>query len=394
MNTLKFFSLFFSLFCLLLFSTGCDIECDPSLENCDTLISPDCETNNDFDCAKKISIGQTIQDKIDIEGEQDFFVFEITEVGILELKIDAVPTGISMYVDVYNTNNENSRLKTDNADSGESITFDVGPLSIGKHYIKVRSWSNRISDEKYSLTINLDLNDANEFNNNFNQAKSIDFGVSTQATIRSHGDVDYFKFNNTTTGVLEVNIPEVPDGIYMYVRVYDTNNDNSLLKLAEGDSGESIVFDVGPFGIGEHFIEIRAWSNGSSADTYNLIINWDTSDENEVNNSFSQATSINLSEIKKGTIRSSYDVDFYKVTTTQAGVLKVSIPEVPDGIYMYAAIYATNNDNSSVGSGQGDSGQNLTLQSNTMLEPGTHYVKLWAWSNGSSPDTYELTINQ
>jgi len=205
--------------------------------------------------------------------------------------------------------------------------------------------------------------------------------------------VDYFKFSNDVAGVLEVNIPEVPDGngIRMFVHVYNTNNENSLLKSAYADSGQSISLDVGPMEIGVHYIVISTSSNRSSADIYELNINLNSTDANEVNNSFAQASTINVGETKTGTIHSDGDVDYYKVTTTQAGVLSVSIPEVPDGLRMFARIYETNNDNSFIGYSYADSGESINVQANSTTSAGTHYVGISA--NGASRDTYEITIN-
>ncbi len=376
------------LFALLCFGLLSIPACVPEEET-----NPNCDGNHDFPCAQKVTDGSTVTGKIEVANEQDYYLIEFTEVGVLELKVDAVPAGTYMYVDVFDTNNDNSHVKSGEADSGESLIFDAGSLSIGKHYVRVRNYGGGFSTENYKLTFKIDARDKFEFNNSFPEAKSLAFGTTAVGTIRSNTDVDYFKFTNTVPGILEISLPEVPDGVYMYIDVFNTNNDNSHLASKEADSGQSINFAVGPFEPGEHYVRLRAYSNGNSADLYELKLDLNTTDANEINNSYSTATTVGLGQTTAATLYGPQDVDFYKVTTTQSGVLKVNVPQVPPGVYLYAQIYETNNDNSGAGGGDADSGEALTATSN-VLPAGTHYVKVYAYSSNNSPEPYQITISQ
>ena len=103
--------------------------------------------------------------------------------------------------------------------------------------------------------------------------------------------------------------------------------------------------------------------------------------ETEPNDSRAQANTLALNGNNTGSIGTSTDLDWWKVTTNSDGKLDVTIT-VSNGLYIWCQIY--DNDGSTLLSQQYTSG-NITV-SKDGLAAGTYYVKLYPYYSGEKPN--------
>ncbi|RMG83730.1 MAG: hypothetical protein D6714_09240, partial [Bacteroidetes bacterium] len=80
----------------------------------------------------------------------------------------------------------------------------------------------------------------NECNPNdvFSEACPISFGEEVKGTINPTNDNDYYKFEVTTPGVIEVNVSNVPSNISMLVRLYGPSQEHLISD--DGIAGQSV----------------------------------------------------------------------------------------------------------------------------------------------------------
>ncbi len=121
-----------------------------------------------------------------------------------------------------------------------------------------------------------------------------------------------------------------------------------------------------------------------------FIINVLGQDGNEPNDSFTQATAINLDSGVLGTIDPSSDVDYFRVETPRSGTLIARLAPVPAGLRIQMQIF--NSDQQQVQNVISGTGQ--LVETAAVLEAGTNYVVLSRWSGGSTePYTLTLTLD-
>ena len=108
-----------------------------------------------------------------------------------------------------------------------------------------------------------------------------------------------------------------------------------------------------------------------------------------LHNSFASAISVPLSTDVFGTINPSGNVDYYKVTIPQSGLVTITLDNLPQDYNLYSY----NNNQKITGSSANTGIANEVIS--TTLAKGNHYIKIIGVSNGlSSPACYTLRIIQ
>lgn len=228
-----------------------------------------------------------------------------------------------------------------------------------------------------------------EPNNTFFDAKEIFLDQPIQATIFDVGDFDFYYFDSPQAGVIEVVISAVGD-----VDIYSALHD-AIQEFVIGDEegvNQPVDYDILRVA-GRHYIEVQeaGSSTRSSMNPYTLTVTLDTSDPQELNNSFQSATRINGGEEIRGTIRTFGDKDYYQFEIEQPGEIRVVVLDVPQAINMEYFLY--NPFQQLIASGGAGNGLAIdaTLE---VTEIGTHYLLLDdGRDNGSSKGIYRFTLS-
>jgi len=179
------------------------------------------EYNNTFDAATAISIGDSLKGTIRSVNDVDFYKFETFQDGVLDILITSVPSNIVMQMILYD-NTKTSIYECWNNTPGQDRICEF-LVKKGTYYIGLSSRYGGVSNKKlFNLSINLDVTDAQEYNNTFDDAVPINIGDSISGAIRSINDIDVFQFEAALDGALEVLVNGVPANITMQVNVFDS----------------------------------------------------------------------------------------------------------------------------------------------------------------------------
>jgi hypothetical protein len=224
-------------------------------------------------------------------------------------------------------------------------------------------------------------------NDTFDTATPIELGTPARDRIEISGDVDWFKFTTTQAGVIEILVDSVAANIDMDVRVYEDREREIANSLGTG-SGASVLllFLREP---GSYWLKLCDGHGRSSEYYYTLLVALDASDPYEMNNSRAEATPILLGSPVRAKIRPSGDEDWYKLTTSQTGVLEISVDSVASNIDMDVRVYDDREREiaNSLGTGSGASVLLLLLR-----EPGSYWLKLCDGHGRMSPYYYKLLV--
>ena len=246
---------------------------------------------------------------------------------------------------------------------------------------------------------------ANEAEDNGSRASANAISLNTTVTgsISSSSDNDWYKFTLSQAGVISVQFGHqdlTSSNNYWAVYLYNSEGGNisggsEYAHTFKGDGTGGSLPEVG-LPAGTYYARVRSSSYHSSTN-YTLRVSFTASStyEKEYNGSRDSASAINVNTAYKGSLYSSSDVDWYKITLPQAGALTVEFTHkdlTSSNNYWTVHLYNSEGDNITGGSdtantfkGDGTGGKLPEVG----LPAGTYYVKVIAGSYFSN-STYSL----
>jgi len=123
--------------------------------------------------------------------------------------------------------------------------------------------------------------------------------------------------------------------------------------------------------------------------SFREIYNFYTDNETEPNDVLSDATLIGLNKNVRGKIGSSNDKDYFKITTSQAGVIEVAVNPVPSEIRMNITVY-DEKQNVIASKLASEYGQSTFV--NVLGSAGVHYILLSNYYSSYSVNDYNLLV--
>ncbi len=297
------------------------------------------EPNGDFAHAALLTTAGTFNAYTFPSGDNDYFKFNVSSSGTLTVGVSDIPTPyIRMRIRLYNKNLEHLATATASAGSAVSLSKDISP---GMHYLQIDDAAGKRATDPYTLTISgvtvttppplpAPVTTEDEPNNGFGDANVVSLGTTVTGDFYYKYDYDWFRVKAEKSGVLNVSVTQVPSGIDAHIILYDANGNWLAGVTGSVGSPVSLYRDVTP---GWYFINIDDYYD-RSADPYTMIVSLQAvDDENEPNNEFSQAAEV-ATETKTrphytGYFFPTYDYDWFRVNVATAGVLEISVTEVP-----------------------------------------------------------------
>ncbi len=227
-------------------------------------------------------------------------------------------------------------------------------------------------------------------NNSFDCARRIFPGEENFDTIKTNTDNNYFIFTTYKPVVIEVNVSQVPSNLNLNLEIYKQGNPNKIKWNHNAQAGEN-VFDMVLQKEGTFFIKIydRDYNSSNVSQAYKMILNLDSTDIYEYNNSFEVSSLIPLNTLVYAKIKPGYDIDIFKSPVYRAGVVDVRLTNVPSDLMVTMELFSSAYFNPLLTTSTIQPGQSLRL---TYLgESATYYARIF--SAGYSNSFYNLRID-
>ena len=193
------------------------------------------EFNDTFATANKISTGSVVRGSLMEPDDYDYYQFTTASAGYVSLKFAhdyAEYSGRCWEVYLYNSNSEELMYRSYVGNSTTKSTSTKVGLPAGTYYIKVTPYYHE--DVPYSLKVNYaaDSRWETEFNDKVSTANSLTIGTKKYGSLMDSSDVDYYKFNVSSTGYykLKFNHNSV-NSSSTYWNVYLYNSSMSLINI-------------------------------------------------------------------------------------------------------------------------------------------------------------------
>ncbi|MGD6803416.1 cell wall-binding repeat-containing protein [Rossellomorea aquimaris] len=291
--------------------------------------------NNSMETALPISADNTYTSHLISSKDADYYKLNVEKPGKMSFSMARNKTS-DWYLHVYNS--EGERLGYTEIDTGDGVhTFNLG-LSKGMYYLKFEDSTgyNDYSNISERYTFDIDFDSVNTFeqevNDSLSQATVIktDTLVEGQLNLKSNSDIDYYKFNLSSPGKVELEFNQNKTSDW-FVTVYDTKGNEIGYKEIESGSG-AYHLDFG-LNTGDHYIKVTDDTGyddyDDSNDTYTFKLNYEKSDrfEKEINGTMETASTVKMDgNDYTGTIQghtSKSDNDYYEFVLPEAGNVNV-----------------------------------------------------------------------
>lgn len=222
---------------------------------------------------------------------------------------------------------------------------------------------------------------------NFNNAVTVNFGIPVQGYIRNKGDYNVYKITSRRGGVLEIKADTVPGNLNLTLDMYDSQK--NWLFGNYGSFGQTVYLNaVRP--PNTYYVVIKDGDgDATSEQPFSFLVNMDSTDVYEFNNTLGTARTIGLDNEIQAKIKPESDEDVFQFYSPKDGILKFTIGDVPANIDMISDIYDYQNNYK--GGVTGTPGESYSFGS--MQFAGTYYIKLKdGYMDAFSNNYYKLKI--
>ncbi|WP_282118030.1 hypothetical protein [Maribacter aquivivus] len=349
----------------------------------------DCSVNC-FQCAGEINLGENVVDKLEEENEVDYFKFTLDQDGVLEIKVNATPDNLRLKSDLLNVDCEEVFSETAN-NTGEGYTA-LYLIKAGDYVLKFSDSFGKVNNNDYSFSITLNTDDVYEINNSCDDAADISIGNEINMAIYPEDDIDYFKFSTTEPGVIKIDFYNVPENINLETVLRSSSDCIELVEEINNDLGEGLSLYY-TADAGDYILEINDRFNDEfNADLLSFMVTLETSDIYEINNSCTSAKEISLDTEIKAAIYPEDDVDNFKFTTTEEGVLKIELFNIPENINLDVTLRSFSDCTELLSDVNNDIGEGLTLY--YTAEAGDYVLEINDRFNDSfNVDLYSVNVS-
>ena len=243
-------------------------------------------------------------------------------------------------------------------------------------------------------------------NNNKYEADSVDLNTNYSGAITSSYDSDWYTFTMTESGYISIVFEhKLWDSGYTYWEMYLYRDDGSTYYdggsrywSIPGDDGRTTC-NIG-LAEGTYYLVVRPYSSNTwSSKTYNFTVNFSASAtwESELNNNAYDADPVDLGVKYFGSISSSTDSDWFKVTLNDGQIINIDFSHDLINssatyweLYLYTSDGSTKATNTQYWSVSGEAGKTIN---GIDLSAGTYFLVVRPYSSNTwSSKNYSFII--
>ncbi|MEO8862340.1 MAG: T9SS type A sorting domain-containing protein [Ginsengibacter sp.] len=351
-------------------------------------------------------------------------VYLSTDSGSVHSTTSTNPLDVNMYLYDNDGTTQLGAVEVFNGNKGASNLITADGLAPGTYYIKIQPYSTAefanytLSDTLFNATL------ANDAEPNGTRATAVTLSLNSTKTghvgyYYNHvrDTTDWYKVTTTADGLLRVYLSTDSGSIYsttstnpLDVNMYLYDNDGTTqlgaIEVFNGNKGASNLITADGLAPGTYYIKIQPYSTAEFAN-YTLsdslfLPKYPTDAEYNGTPATAITLPINSNNIK-GHVGYYYNnqrdtADYYKVTTTSTGMLRIILSTLRGSVYSNNAldfnIFLYSSDGTTqIGYKEVFSGNNPTTDSLALssLAAGTYYVKIQPYSTAEFGD-YSLNV--
>ncbi|MBS1745238.1 MAG: fibronectin type III domain-containing protein [Bacteroidetes bacterium] len=350
------------------------------------------EPNNTTATANTVVLNGSGNGQINPVGDVDWWKITTTNDGKLDITLTDNSDDYTKFY-LYD-NNGTTLLNSGTTTSHTSNTFSTDGLAAGTYYIEFTGYNTSVDTSTYSFTNTLTpapvANDK-EPDSTRAQALTLPLNGSTTGHVgyyyNNHRDSsDWYKVTTTADGLLKFTITTEPSTLNAYINytLYDNDGTTVLTQNYIG-SNTTNSFSIDGLAAGTYYIKMFQHNPNVDYVSYILadsLFAAPVANDKEPDSTRAQALTLPLNGSTTGHVGYYYNnhrdsSDWYKVTTTADGLLRLTITTEPSTLNAYVNYILYDNNGTTV-INQNYIGSNTTNSfSIDGLAAGTYYIKMF-----------------
>ena len=225
------------------------------------------EPNDTAGTANTIKINMFINGNLSTEDDVDWYKFTIPIDGYIVVNFkhtDVSSTSVYWKFEIYQSDGVTHYDGVDTYHSvpgNENVSSCQMGIGVGDYYLKV--YSDYYSDAAYS--INIDFTPSNnwetEVNNSYSQADEIGRNAVYFGSLRSRGDVDWYKFTLDSYCELDIKFSHInleSSDTYWYVELLDSDAYSCITEFYVTGDSENTFSGFVSFSSGTYYLKISS----------------------------------------------------------------------------------------------------------------------------------------
>lgn len=245
-----------------------------------------CESNNSFATSCPIDFGNTINALINQAGDNDYYLLNPTEAGVIEVQVQSVPSNIDLDLYLYGPGQGVEEVaRYLNGPQGSGFTYWLSICEPGPYYLLLNDNDNDFNASvQYNFVVNFtpfSAVDQCECNNSFNDACPITFGQQESALVAPWfdnnpltRDDDYYLLNTTEAGLIEVQVLNVPQDIDLDLYIYGPGQGaEEVARHLNAPQGSGFTYRLSICEAGPHYLLLNDNDNDFNGnDQYTMYV--------------------------------------------------------------------------------------------------------------------------
>ncbi|MCB4762120.1 MAG: PPC domain-containing protein, partial [Sulfurovum sp.] len=301
---------------------------------------------------------------IEVDGDVDYFEINITSRGTLTVETNgSIDTEGTLY------NASGTPIATDN-NNGANNNFKISKKVVaGTYYVRVSASGTG----NYGLVYQVIADDHGDDRSTATSVTPGAYNDETPGNIEVAGDVDWFRIETNSTGLLEIRTKGSTD---TYGELYDENNTKIAYDNDGGYSPHNFRMRE-TVASGTYYVKVKH-RTATGTGNYGLIVQFtptststSTPISDDHGSTVSAATSVQPNSITAGRIEIPGDHDWFKIVLPSRGTLAVYTASTLD---TYGYILDENGTQFARNRNGYSAGQNFKISQ--VLEAGTYYAKV------------------
>jgi hypothetical protein len=300
------------------------------------------EPNDALGDATEIPFNQTVIGYIYPAGDGDYYKFYLSCPGILQVKLEEVPSDMRTRIDLYGKN-FNWITRKDATNAGDTVTLEIDIANPGWYYIGIADLDGLAHNAEYTFKVLFEpVIDSKEPNDILGDATEITFNQTVRGYIYPAVEWDSYKFHLNSSGILQVKLEEVPSDMRTRIDLYGKNF-NWITRKDATNAGDTVTLERDIDQPGWYYIGIGDLDGHAHNVEYAFKVLFEpVVDSKETNNAMGDATEITFNQTVRGYIFPAGDGDFYKFYLNSSGILQVKLEGVPSYMRTRIDLYGKN----------------------------------------------------
>ncbi len=299
------------------------------------------EPNNTFGTANPAAANGAISGSIDPQRDDDWFVLDVDQPGLLDVKVTNVPPDLDITVRVFNGEVYPICDWLKPVKPGAETTGRVDIPRRGRYFVQVvDGGGNAASAQPYALGLDFHPADGAEPNNTVGTATPIQASGEYFLSILPLRDYDWFTFAVPQRGAVHVKISEVPADLDVHFRLHNAENYPISEWVNPLRAGAEVEATLDLPAAGNYYLVVAdAADNARSPDKLKMALTYQAGDKHEFNDRFGDATPVDPNVRLTANILPKGDVDVYCLRVDAPGAMDVAIGNVAANLELQFRVF-------------------------------------------------------